>query len=79
MIRLIFLRSKSSLQWTKSEMTKRTFYSTDVDQPHFLADPARRHLDTHFRLLRHDIFGELKQIVGALMTAVDIDPSLLSK
>ena len=22
--------------------------STDLDQPHFLADPAERHLDTHF-------------------------------
>ncbi|KUJ06169.1 uncharacterized protein LY89DRAFT_770969 [Mollisia scopiformis] len=34
--------------------------STDLGQPHFLNDQAERHLDTHFRLLRHDIFGELK-------------------
>jgi hypothetical protein len=52
--------------------------STDPDQPHFLADPAERHLDTHFRLLRHDIFGKLKQALGGLMTAVENDPALLS-
>jgi hypothetical protein len=52
--------------------------STDLDQPHFLVDPTERHLDTHFRLLRHDIFGELKQALGGLMTAVENDPTLLS-
>lgn len=52
--------------------------STDSAQPHFLADPAQRHLDTHFRLLRHDIFGELKQALGGLMVAVQNDPNLLS-
>jgi hypothetical protein len=52
--------------------------STDPDQPHFLADPAERHLDTHFRLLRHDIFGVLKEALGGLLTAVENDPDLLS-
>ena len=52
--------------------------STDPDQPHFLADPAQRHIDTHFRLLRHDIFGELKQALGGLLVAVENDPSLLN-
>jgi hypothetical protein len=52
--------------------------STDPDQPHFLADPAERHLDTHFRLLRHDIFGELKQALDAMMIAVENDPALLT-
>ena len=52
--------------------------STDPDQPHFLADPAGRHLDTHFRLLRHDIFGVLKQALGGLLAAVEGDPALLS-
>jgi hypothetical protein len=52
--------------------------STDPDQPHFLADPAGRHLDTHFRLLRHDIFGVLKEALGGLLTAVENDPALLS-
>jgi len=52
--------------------------STDPDQPHFLADPAARHLDTHFRLLRHDIFGVLKEALGGLLTAVKNDPALLS-
>jgi hypothetical protein len=52
--------------------------STDLDQLHFLTDPAERHIDTHFRLLRHDIFGELKQSLGRLMIAVENDPALLN-
>jgi hypothetical protein len=52
--------------------------STNPDQPHFLTDPAGRHLDTHFRLLRHDIFGVLKEALGGLLTAIDNDPTLLS-
>jgi hypothetical protein len=52
--------------------------STDLDQFHFLADPAERHIDTHFRLLRHDIFGELKEALGRLMIAVENDPALLN-
>jgi hypothetical protein len=52
--------------------------STDPDQPHFLANPAERHLDTHFRLLRHDVFGELKQALAGLMIALENDPTLLS-
>jgi len=52
-------------------------HSTDLDQPHFLSDQAERHLDTHFRLLRHDIFGEMKEALGGLMTAIEDDPTLL--
>lgn len=33
---------------------------TDPNEPHFLEDSTQRHIDTYFRLLRHDIFGELK-------------------
>ncbi|KAL8397632.1 hypothetical protein RB594_004369 [Gaeumannomyces avenae] len=33
--------------------------STDFRQPHFHNDPVQRYLDTHFRLLRHDIFHPL--------------------
>ncbi|TEY84121.1 hypothetical protein BOTCAL_0021g00440 [Botryotinia calthae] len=51
--------------------------STDVDQPHFIADPAARLLDTHFRLLRHDIFGELKSVLGGLILSIEAEPSLL--
>jgi hypothetical protein len=42
-------------------------HSTDFDQPQFLADQAQRHLDTHFRLIRHDFFGELKDALGGLV------------
>jgi len=52
--------------------------STDLDQPHFLADPAERHLDTHFWLLRHNIFGELKEALAGLMIVIENDPNLLS-
>lgn len=30
---------------------------THLEMPHFLSDQAQRHIDTHFRLLPHDIFG----------------------
>ncbi|KAL1792144.1 hypothetical protein ACET3X_009895 [Alternaria dauci] len=51
---------------------------TDPDQPHFLEDPVQRHIDTYFRLMRHDIFGELKGSLAGIMHAVSQDPSALS-
>jgi hypothetical protein len=51
--------------------------STELDQPHFLIDRAGRHLDTLFRLLRYDIFGELKEALGQLMVALESDPTLV--
>lgn len=51
--------------------------STDLDQPHFLTDSAERHLDTHFRLLRHDIFGELSETLGGVLLAIDNDPAVI--
>lgn len=51
--------------------------STDTQQLHFLTDPVARHLDTHFRLLRHDIFGELKEVLGRYIHRVTDDPTVL--
>jgi hypothetical protein len=51
--------------------------SMELDQPHFLTDRTERHLDTLFRLLRHDVFGELKEALGQLMIALDNDPSVV--
>jgi hypothetical protein len=51
--------------------------SIELNQPHFLTDRAERHLDTLFRLLRHDIFGELKEVLSQLMFALDSDPSMV--
>ena len=51
--------------------------STDLDQPHFLTDSAERHLDTHFRLLRHDVFGELSEALSGVLIALDNDPAVL--
>lgn len=47
--------------------------STDRDQPHFLADQVERHLDTHFRLLRHDVLGEMSEAIGGMMVALEAD------
>jgi hypothetical protein len=51
---------------------------TDPDQPHFLEDPVQRHIDTYFRLLRHDIFDELKGSLAGIMHAVSQDPNALA-
>lgn len=51
--------------------------STDLDQPHFLTDSAERHLDTHFRLLRHDIFGEVSEALRGVLLAIDNDPAVI--
>lgn len=40
---------------------------TDYDQPHFLSDLRQRHIDTYFRLLRHDVFGDLKQALAGII------------
>ena len=51
--------------------------STDRDQPHFLQDQVERHLDTQFRLLRHDVFGEMSQAIGGIMVALEADPTFV--
>jgi len=40
--------------------------STHDDQPHFL-EGAERLIDTHFRLLRYDTFGEMKAVLSGLL------------
>lgn len=51
--------------------------STNPTQPHFLTDPISRHLDTHFRLLRYNIFGGFKEAIGRLMRSIEEKPSIL--
>jgi hypothetical protein len=46
--------------------------TTDFTRPHFLADPVQRHLDAAFRLLRHDIFGPLKEVIGSVLAQPDV-------
>lgn len=53
--------------------------STDPDQPHFLTGQVERYLDTNFRLLRHDVFGELKKAIAGLMHAATRDPNVLEQ
>lgn len=51
----------------------------DRDQYHFLADPVARHFDTHFRLFRHETFGELKQALSDLMKAAEENMNVFEK
>ncbi|KAI9775946.1 MAG: hypothetical protein M1816_005658 [Peltula sp. TS41687] len=52
--------------------------STDLDQPHFLTSKLERHIDTHFRLLRHDTVGKLKDALGGVMKNIINDPNQLT-
>ena len=47
--------------------------STNLDQPHFLQDKVERHIDTFFRLLRHDTFGELKTALRLFLHTIQND------
>ncbi|KAI8936487.1 hypothetical protein NX059_006892 [Plenodomus lindquistii] len=51
---------------------------TDPDQGHFLEDPVQRHIDTYFRLARHDTFGELKGALAGVMHTVAQDANALN-
>jgi hypothetical protein len=51
--------------------------STDLEQPHFLTNKSQRHIDTQFRLLRHDTFGELKDVIAGILCASEMDPAYL--
>lgn len=52
--------------------------STDPDQPHFLTSKLERHIDTHFRLLRHDTLGSVKDVLGSLMKNLIDNPNQLT-
>ncbi|KAL8637451.1 MAG: hypothetical protein Q9228_005277 [Teloschistes exilis] len=52
--------------------------STDLNQPHFLTDGVARHLDTHFRLYRHDCFGDVSEAIGGAIHAIENDPTILA-
>lgn len=52
--------------------------STDPDQPHFLANQVERHIDTNFRLLRHDVFGDMKKALAVLMHTASEDATSLN-
>lgn len=51
----------------------------DRDQFHYLADPVARHFDTQFRLLRYEVFGELKQSFSFLMKNMEKNAEVFSK
>ncbi|KAJ5545400.1 hypothetical protein N7461_007704 [Penicillium sp. DV-2018c] len=46
--------------------------STNFLQPHFLADPLERYIDSTFRLLRHDVFGPEKDVLRDLQQQNDL-------
>ncbi|KAI4599940.1 hypothetical protein KJ359_001676 [Pestalotiopsis sp. 9143b] len=41
--------------------------STNLLQTHHLRDPVHRHIDSLFRLMRQDIFGSVKDVLGDLL------------
>ncbi|TLS25023.1 hypothetical protein PpBr36_07472 [Pyricularia pennisetigena] len=41
--------------------------STNWTVPHVFEEPVQRHLDTHFRLLRHDTFGPINMLLHGFM------------
>lgn len=51
--------------------------STDPEQPHFLTDKSQRHIDTLFRLLRQDTFGELKDVLASTLRVCETDRTYL--
>jgi hypothetical protein len=51
---------------------------TDPNQPHFLLDPVQRHIDTYFRLLRHEVFGALKTALAHLIYTLSRDNLAIS-
>ncbi|KAJ2978870.1 hypothetical protein NQ176_g3576 [Zarea fungicola] len=51
--------------------------STDPEQPHFLTDKSQRHIDTLFRLLRQDTFGELKEVLSNTLRLSEMDRTYL--
>lgn len=51
--------------------------STDLNQPHFLTDPVGRHLDTQFRLYRHECSGQMSEALGAALLEVENDSKVL--
>ncbi|KAJ6113799.1 hypothetical protein N7523_007116 [Penicillium sp. IBT 18751x] len=55
--------------------------STNFLQPHFVADPLQRYIDSMFRLLRHDIFGSAKDVLRDLLQQDDLarNPYVSSK
>ncbi|RYP53611.1 hypothetical protein DL768_001475 [Monosporascus sp. mg162] len=52
--------------------------SIDFSRPHFLADPLQRYIDSNYRLLRHDIFGPVKQLLRRTISSLDPKPPLSS-
>jgi hypothetical protein len=52
--------------------------TTDFTRAHFLADSVQRHLDAAFRLLRHDIFGPLKEVIGSVLAQPNVANSTCS-
>lgn len=50
--------------------------STNFSQPHFIADPMLRYIDSTFRLLRHDIFGSVKDVLRDLLQQDGPNPYL---
>jgi len=72
-VRIKILPTENEIRSSQAEFLP----SADRDQPHFLANQSERHIDTQFRLFRHDVFGEPNDALGGFLVAVDNEPTLL--
>ncbi|KAF5017404.1 hypothetical protein F66182_10670 [Fusarium sp. NRRL 66182] len=52
--------------------------STSFQEPHVLQDPLQRHLDSLFRLVRHDTLGPIKDTLCSLLRSDDVLQGRLS-
>jgi hypothetical protein len=52
--------------------------STNFTEPHVLDEPLQRHVDSMFRLVRHDILGPVKDILRDLLQSEDLLSGRLS-
>ncbi|KAF4955949.1 hypothetical protein FGADI_4122 [Fusarium gaditjirri] len=52
--------------------------STNFTDPHVLDDPLQRHIDSMFRLVRHDVLGPVKNILANLLRSDNILTGRLS-
>lgn len=62
--------TKISLFPTRDEIltdSREFLPSIDPDQLHHLSNKIERHIDTQFRLLRHDTFGMMKDALGGVL------------
>ncbi|KAM5360773.1 hypothetical protein ACJZ2D_013519 [Fusarium nematophilum] len=52
--------------------------TTNFHHPHVLADPMQRHIDSMFRLVRHDTFDPINAVLSDVLASEDLSKARLS-